>query len=81
MHQQDDDMIYNDLLNEAILQSLLDQERQQQEANDLADEDKILAEVMKMSALEYQKNNGQIDLSHIKRKKKEEHTEESLTDA
>ena len=32
------------------------------------DEDKMLKEVMKMSALEYQKENGQIDLSHLKRK-------------
>ena len=62
-------MMYNDLLNEAIIQSLLEQERQAQDP-DLADEDKILAEVMKMSALEYQKNTGQIDLSHLKRKNK-----------
>ena len=32
------------------------------------EEEKILQEVMKMSALEYQKNSGKIDLSHLKRK-------------
>lgn len=38
---------------------------------------------MKMSALEYQKNTGQIDLSHLKRKKKQDEVnlEDSLTDA
>lgn len=37
---------------------------------------------MKMSALEYQKNTGQIDLSHLKRKRKEEvDLEATLTDA
>ena len=74
-------MMYNDLLNEAIMQSLLEQDRQQADPN-LADEDKILAEVIKMSALEYQKNTGQIDLSHLKRKKKQEEVdlEDSLTD-
>ena len=33
-------------------------------------EEKMLKEVMKMSALEYQKDNGKIDLSHLKRKNK-----------
>ena len=35
------------------------------------EEEKILQEVMKMSALEYQKNSGKIDLSHLKRKPKQ----------
>jgi hypothetical protein len=36
------------------------------------EEEKILQEVMKMSALEYKKTTGQIDLSHLKRKQKHE---------
>jgi len=36
------------------------------------EEEKILQEVMKMSALEYQKNSGKINLSHLKRKPKQD---------
>lgn len=31
-------------------------------------EEKMLKEVMKISALEYQKEKGELDLSHLKRK-------------
>ena len=37
--------------------------------NQQDEEEKILKEVMKMSSLEYQKQNGKIDLSHIKKNK------------
>ena len=33
------------------------------------DEEKMIKEVIKLSALEYQKEEGKIDLSHLKRKK------------
>jgi hypothetical protein len=42
------------------------------------EEEKILQEVMKMSALEYQKNSGKIDLSHLKRKQKPAPLKKSL---
>ena len=46
--------------------------------NDEAEE-KMLKEVMKISALEYQKDNGQLDLSHLKRKTiKKDEIEEAL---
>ena len=33
-----------------------------------------MAEVLKISSLEYKKNTGQLDLSHLKRKPKQEET-------
>jgi hypothetical protein len=70
------------MLNEAIIQSLLDQtgaseatnafESRQYAATEalpLAEtEEKVLKEVMKYSAFEYQKQSGQIDMSKLKRK-------------
>lgn len=59
------------------MQSVMDQTaREQQELRrviaatsnaNLEDEDDILKEVMKISSLEYQKQNGGIDLSKLKR--------------
>ncbi|CDW91090.1 UNKNOWN [Stylonychia lemnae] len=57
---QDED--YQDLINEAIIQSIFEQERS-------AEEEKMLREVMKLSSLEHKKNNGQLDLNALKKKK------------
>ena len=57
---QDED--YKDLINEAIIQSIFEQERS-------AEEEKMLREVMKLSALEHKKINGQLDLNALKKKK------------
>ena len=63
------------MLNEAIIQSLLEQDRKAHEAStgnlvlpNQEAEEKMLKEVMKISALEYQKEKGELDLSHLKRK-------------
>ena len=52
---------YDDELNEAIIQSLYDQER-----ND--EEEKMLREVMKLSAFEHKKQMGQLNIDHLKKK-------------
>jgi hypothetical protein len=57
-------MIYQDDINEAIIQSLFEQEQN-------AEEEKILREVMKISALEHQKQIGALNLDHLKRKPKQ----------
>ena len=54
---------YEDMLNEAIIQSLMDNGANNHSSSNLAlpsqnEEEKILKEVMQMSALEYQKNTG-----------------------
>ena len=41
----------------------------------------MLKEVMKMSALEYQKENGQIDLSHLKRKPNKQIQKDEIDEA
>lgn len=55
---------YQDDINEAIIQSLFEQEQN-------AEEEKILREVMKISALEHQKHIGVLTLDHLKRKPKQ----------
>jgi len=60
----DTGMIYQDDINEAIIQSLFEQEQN-------AEEEKILREVMKISALEHQKQIGALNLDHLKRKPKQ----------
>lgn len=90
----DNEQVYQEMLNEAIIQSLLEQDRENQIAEEAnADlvlpnqeaEEKMLKEVMKMSALEYQKENGQLDLSHLKRKPskqiKKDEIDEALEDS
>ena len=84
----DTDQVYQEMLNEAIIQSLLDQDKiDNQVEEDGANlvlpnqeaEEKMLKEVMKISALEYQKENGQLDLSHLKRKpSKKDEIDEAL---
>ena len=49
------------MLNEAIIQSIFDNERNE-------DEEKMLREVMKMSSLEHKKQNGEINLDALKRR-------------
>lgn len=58
------------------MQSLLESTNNQAapEMNQQDEEEKILKEVMKMSSLEYQKQNGKIDLSHIKKNKQAKRT-------
>ena len=57
--ETDQEGIYQDMVNEAIMQSLLESTNNQQpnspEINQQDEEEKILKEVMKMSSLEYQK--------------------------
>ena len=55
---------YQDDINEAIIQSLFEQEQN-------AEEEQILREVMKISALEHQKQIGVLNLDHLKRKPKQ----------
>lgn len=76
--ENDQEGIYQDMMNEAIMQSLLESTQNQgsPEMNQQDEEEKILKEVMKMSSLEYQKQNGKIDLSHIKKGKKKKEMEE-----
>ena len=63
------------MLNEAIIQSVLEQSKNE-EQGELAlpsqqEEEKMLKEVLKMSALEYQKASGQMrNLDFLKRKGK-----------
>ena len=59
------------MLNEAIIQSLLEQENASADQETIDQENQILKEVLKMSSLEHQKNTGQLDLASIKRKKSE----------
>lgn len=59
LQESDDD--YKDAVNEAIIQSLYEQE-----AND--EEEKMLREVMKLSSLEHKKTNGELNLDILKRK-------------
>ena len=71
--------MYDDMLNEAIIASLMEQDTSNNHPGAAgnfntelnipdADDEKILKEVMKMSSLEYQKQTGGIDLSHLKKK-------------
>ena len=55
--ETDQEGIYQDMVNEAIMQSLLESTNNQAapEMNQQDEEEKILKEVMKMSSLEYQK--------------------------
>ena len=59
---------YQDDINEAIIQSLFEQEQN-------AEEEQILREVMKISALEHQKQIGALNLDHLKRKAKQQSPE------
>jgi len=59
---QNDSHMFQDDLNEAIIQSLFEQEQN-------AEEEKLLREVMKISALEHQKQIGALNLDHLKRGK------------
>lgn len=64
------------MLNEAIIQSVLEQSKNEEKGGELAlpsqqEEDQMLKEVLKMSALEYQKASGQMrNLDFLKRNKK-----------
>lgn len=49
------------MLNEAIIQSIFEQEQNEEE-------EKMLREVMKLSALEHKKQNGQLNLDVLKKK-------------
>ena len=82
------------MLNEAIIASLMEQTKLDSQNNraganqDLQipemDDEKILKEVMKMSSLEYQKQTGGIDLSHLKKnnnQKKEEVSKPEITNS
>ncbi len=63
------------MLNEAIIQSLLEQDRVNENVLELPSaeqEEAMMKEVIKMSALEYQKSKGTINLDHLKRRKKKE---------
>ena len=57
------------MLNEAIIQSLLEQENANVDQETIDQENQILKEVLKMSSLEHQKKTGQLDLASIKRKR------------
>ena len=76
--------MYEDMLNEAIIQSLMDQDAALNEEYNLnlelpiENDDKILKEVIKMSELEYEKQKGNIDLSFLKRKKEKEKKKDEL---
>ena len=76
--------MYEDMLNEAIIQSLMDQDAAFNEEYNLnlelpmENDDKILKEVIKMSELEYEKQKGNIDLSFLKRKKEKEKKKDEL---
>ena len=58
-------MAYQDELNEAIIQSIFEQEKNTE------DEEKLLREVMKISALEHQKQIGALSLDHLKKRNKQ----------
>eukprot|EP00347_Sterkiella_histriomuscorum_P019944 403339697 len=60
---QDDD--YQDILNEAIIQSIFEQDQNEEE-------EKMLREVMKLSSLEHQKQNGQISLDGLKKRNRQQ---------
>ena len=54
-----DEAMYDDMLNEAIIQSLMDQTRGKHELMiPDAQDDQIMKEVMKLSALEHQRAQG-----------------------
>lgn len=64
------------MLNEAIIQSLLDQDkmaddRAKLELPNAAQEENMLKEVLKMSSLEYQKQTGKLNLNALKRKNRQ----------
>lgn len=52
-------------MNEAIIQSIFEQEKNTKE------EDDLLREVMKISALEHQKQIGALSLDHLKKRNKQ----------
>ena len=54
---------FNEDINEAILISMYEQEQH-------AEEEKLLREVMKISALEHQKQIGALSLDHLKKRAK-----------
>lgn len=58
---EDENEYFQDMLNEAIIQSIFDQEQN-------VEEEQMLREVMKMSSLEHKKQNGEINLDALKRK-------------
>ena len=70
----DEDRAYQEMLNEAIIQSVLEQSKA--EGAELAlpsqhEEDQMLKEVLKMSALEYDKASGKVgNLDFLKKNKK-----------
>jgi hypothetical protein len=49
------------VLNEAIIQSIFEQEQNEEE-------EKMLREVMKLSSLEHKKQNGQLNLDALKKR-------------
>lgn len=56
------DADYQDLINEAIIQSMFEQDQN-------AEEEQMLREVMKLSALEHKKQTGELDLQALKKRK------------
>ena len=65
--------MYEHMLNEAIVQSLMEQTRLENENNQGAlplqeTEEQVLKEVLKLSEAEYKRQTGQINLSHLKKK-------------
>lgn len=75
------DKDYESLMNEAIVQSILEQDDYRYHGGphnspsfplclDENSDEKHLKEAMKLSTLEQRKKSGYLDLSHLKRKKK-----------
>lgn len=71
------------MLNEAIIQSVLEQSKNDDKGGELAlpsqqEEEQMLKEVLKMSAFEYQKETGQVrNLDFLKRNKKPKKEEDT----
>ena len=67
-----DDQHFQDDINEAIIQSMFEQEQN-------AEEEKLLREVMKISALEHQKQIGALNLDHLKKNKKKNTNQDEVS--